>query len=97
MLSSLTFMVGSINLIGGYHYECERNERYITMLWEYLIITFQGWVRFEKKKKKFKCDQFVILKFVKTQLYNRMGDEFIADNLVASLIKKKLLRSLPLF
>ena len=51
----------------------------------------------KKKKTKFKCDQFVILKFVKTQLHNRMGDEFIADNLVASLIKKKLLRSLPLF
>ena len=32
VLSSLTFMVGSINLIGGYHHECERNEHYITML-----------------------------------------------------------------
>ena len=51
----------------------------------------------KKKRTKFKCDQFVILKFVKTQLHNRMGDEFIVDNLVASLIKKKLLRSLPLF
>ena len=99
MLSSLTFMVGSINLIGGYHYGCEKNEHYITMLWEYNNYFPRMGEIWKKKKKrtKFKCDQFVILKFVKTQLHNRMGDEFIADNLVASLIKKKLLRSLPLF